>query len=590
MKALSALLATFLRGSSRQNLRILLKFVLFLAGLIALYTILFHLLMQREGQSHSWLSGLYWVLVVMTTLGFGDITFQSDLGRVFSVLVLVSGVFSLLVILPFTFIQFFYAPWMEAQARSRAPRTLSEDIRDHVILTRHDALTLSLIQRLDFYDRRYVVLEPELSRALELHDLGVSVVLGDSDDPETYRRLRADRAALVVAGMDDYDNTNIAFTVREISESVPIVSIARDGDSVDIQQLAGATHVLQLTEMLGRSLARRTLGGETRANVIGQFEQMLIAESPVMGTPLAGKSLAESRLREVTGLTVVGVWERGRFLLPEPNTIIQQTHVLVLAGTEENLARFDQLVCIYNVADAPVIILGGGRVGRAAALCLAERDVPYRIVERRPELVKDDEHYILGSAADLSVLERAGIRDALTTMVTTNDDATNIYLTIYCRRLRPDMQIISRATLERNVSTLHRAGADFVMSYASMGADAIFNILEHNDVLMLAEGLDVFRYRAPDRVVGRTLAESRIRETTGCSVIAIETSEGTTINPDPGVRIAASAELILIGTTEGERLFMEKFVGIRRIRERERERQQRRIAPTSPSRPPVITP
>ena len=83
------------------------------------------------------------------------------------------------------------------------------------------------------------------------------------------------------------------------------------------------------------------------------------------------------------------------------------------------------------------------------------------------------------------VLKRAGIDEAPTTLVTTSDDAINIYLTIYCRRLRPDMQIISRATLERNVSTLHRAGADFVMSYASMGANTILNVLEKGDVVML---------------------------------------------------------------------------------------------------------
>ncbi|NIP80294.1 MAG: potassium channel protein, partial [Gemmatimonadetes bacterium] len=73
------------------------------------------------------------------------------------------------------------------------------------------------------------------------------------------------------------------------------------------------------------------------------------------------------------------------------------------------------------------------------------------------------------------------------------DDATNIYLTIYCRRLRPDVQIVSRATLERNVTTLHRAGADFVMSYSSMGANAILNVLQSGDVVMVAEGLEVFR-------------------------------------------------------------------------------------------------
>jgi hypothetical protein len=50
----------------------------------------------------------------MTTLGFGDISFTSDIGRIFSVVVLLSGVVLLLVMLPFLFIRLFYAPWLEA--------------------------------------------------------------------------------------------------------------------------------------------------------------------------------------------------------------------------------------------------------------------------------------------------------------------------------------------------------------------------------------------------------------------------------------------------------------------------------------------
>ncbi len=46
----------------------------------------------------------------MSTLGFGDITFHSDLGRLFSIVVLFSGIVFLLVMLPFTFIQFFTPP------------------------------------------------------------------------------------------------------------------------------------------------------------------------------------------------------------------------------------------------------------------------------------------------------------------------------------------------------------------------------------------------------------------------------------------------------------------------------------------------
>lgn len=54
----------------------------------------------------------------------------------------------LLIMLPFTFIQFFYAPWLEAQTKARAPRELPENTRNHVILTSHDAITMSLIQKL----------------------------------------------------------------------------------------------------------------------------------------------------------------------------------------------------------------------------------------------------------------------------------------------------------------------------------------------------------------------------------------------------------------------------------------------------------
>lgn len=561
MKFLASQLAYFFADRRvRRNVKALGRFVLVLLAMMLVYSILFHYIAAAEGQRHSWVTGLYWTVVTMTTLGYGDIVFQSDLGRVFAVVVLLSGVLFLLVLLPFAFIQFFYAPWIESRAQMRAPRQLPVETRGHVILTGYDEVATSLIPRLVAYGYEYVVVESDVERALRLYDEGVRVAVGPIDDLETYRRMRAAEAALVVASRDDFVNSNIAFTVRELTEHVPIVAMVRAPESVDVLELAGSSHVLQLAEMLGRSLARRAMGGDVRANVIGRFDGLMIAEAPATGTPLVGRTLRESNLRAATGVNVVGVWERGAFAIPGPDTRIGPHTVLVLAGSEEQLAKFDELVCIYASTDAPVLILGGGRVGRAAARALEEREIAYRIVEQNPERVRGHaSNYVIGSAAELEVLERAGIREAPSTLVTTNDDATNIYLTIYCRRLRPDIQIVSRATLERNVSTLHRAGADFVMSYASMGANAVFNILEKDDVVMLAEGLDVFRYPAPPSLVGRPLAESGIREATGCSVVAIETGSGLMINPPPEAPIVAGAELILIGTTDGERRFVQLY-------------------------------
>jgi Trk K+ transport system NAD-binding subunit len=549
----------------RRNVKLLIRFLAILVVLIVFYSIVFHLIMEYEDQAHSWVTGFYWTLTVMSTLGFGDITFQSDLGRMFSILVLVSGVMFLLIVLPFTFIQFFYAPWLEAQTRRRVPREVDDSVVDHILLASHEPVAVSLIQRLDSLGRAYLLIEPDLGRALELEEAGLKVVLGSPEDLDTYSRLGVQRAAMVVANVDDHVNTNITFTVREQDETVPIVSFARDAASVDILELAGSTTVLQLPDMLGRSLARRVLAGDHRAGVIGEFDELVIAEAPVAGTPLIGKTLGEGWLREMTGLTAVGAWERGRFSVPGPDTRLNPSTVLLLAGTEDQLLRFTELTAIYRPVDGPVLVLGGGRVGRAAAAALAERGLEYRIVERNPDRVRIPEHTVVGNAADRECLESAGLHAAPTIIVTTADDATNIYLTIYCRRLRPDVQIVSRATMERNVSTLHRAGADFVMSYASMGANAILNALEGGNIVMIAEGLDLFRVPVPPALQGMKLRETRIRQETGCHVVAFHDGGGMHTNPPPDATIPAEpgSELILVATPADEHRFLRWFSAAR---------------------------
>ncbi|MEX0928167.1 MAG: potassium channel family protein, partial [Balneolales bacterium] len=202
-----------------------------LVGVIFVYTGLFHVIKEMEGEEYSWIAGLYWTLVTMSTLGFGDITFHSDLGRIFSMVVLFSGIVFLLVLLPFTFIQFFYAPWLEAQTQARTPRELPEKTRDHVIFTGYDNVAEALIGKLVKFNHPYVVLISDLHHALELNDLGINVVLGPIDDPESYKKLRVEQAAMVVATGDDMINTNIAFTVRELSENVSVVTFANSTDS-----------------------------------------------------------------------------------------------------------------------------------------------------------------------------------------------------------------------------------------------------------------------------------------------------------------------------------------------------------------------
>jgi Trk K+ transport system NAD-binding subunit len=562
MKTFSVIVSSWRHdGRLRGNFRALLRLVALLAGIIGVYSVLFHLVMVREGQTHSWLTGFYWTMVTMSTLGFGDITFQSDLGRLFSVLVLTTGTIYLLVLLPFTFIQFFYAPWLEARDAARAPRELAGDLNDHVLLAAYGPIEVALVQRLRQFRRPFAVIVPAVPDALRLHDDGVPVMVGDLDDPDTYRRARADRAALVAATLSDTANTNIAFTVREVAPKVPIIATAAAPGSVDILQLAGCDQVLQPGELLGGFMARRVYGGDGRSHVVGQVGPLLVAEATATRTALVGRSLRELNLPERVNVNVAGVWERGRFLLGGPDTVVTRNSVLLLAGTREQLDHYDRAYSVPAERPAFVLIIGAGRVGRAAAKALAERGVEYRVIERSADRLRGDPHVVRGDAADLAVLQTAGLERASCAIVTTHDDDVNVYLTLYCRRLKPDLLILSRATLERNTTTLHRAGADVVLSLASIGAHAIFNMLRRSHLLLLAEGLDVFSAPLPRALENRTLGECGIRQDTGCNLLAVQHAGGMIINPDVSARLPPGSQLILMGDRQAEQKFFEKYGG-----------------------------
>jgi voltage-gated potassium channel len=560
MKTMIAVLSTVMESrTSRANLRRLGNLLLVLLALIVVYSVLFHLIMELEGQHHSWITGFYWTLTVMTTLGFGDITFHGDLGRLFSVLVLGTGVTFMLVLLPFTFIEFFYAPWMRAQTQAKAPRELPVTTRDHVILTNYGPLATTLIPMLKKYGHPYVVLCPTLQEALELDERGLRVSVGDLDDPETYRRMRLEQAAMMVTTRSDVINTNAAFTARELSESVPIVATASSTAARDLLELAGATMVLRQEEMMGTALARRVSIRDSDAHVIGRLGELLIAEASVFGTRLPGQTLGESGVRNRTGVGVIGVWDHGRLQVADRDSMIGPETVFILAGTREQLDLYNAAFSNPNAPSPRVLIIGGGRVGRAASDALKSLGIEATIIEKIAERVEEYPGAVVGDATRIEVLKKAGVREATTVIITTHDDDTNVALTIFFRKLRDEWQILARSNFDRNVKTLSRAGADLVLSYASMGANTVFNLMRGGEALLLAEGLRVFQSSIPPKVAGRSLGESQIRSRTGCTVISVEQDGHRELNPGVDFVMPGEGRMFLVGTLEAEDKFLEVF-------------------------------
>jgi voltage-gated potassium channel len=553
----------FAEGETRANLTALLKYLGFLVAMVTVYAIVFHLIMWRvEGQQHSWITGFYWTLVVMTTLGFGDITFTSDVGRLFSMVVLVSGVVFLLVMLPFLFIRLFYAPWLESRVRLRAPREVRAGTRGHVILTEYDAVAAGLVERLQAAGIPYFIVEPDAAKAARFVSDDLSVIAGENDSRVTYERLHSSDARLVVANCEDTVNTNITLTVREVAPLVHVAAIVEEDDSVDILNLSGATTVLPLKRQLGESLANRVETGRTEAHVVGSFHNVHLAELPVKDTLLAGTLVRDTRLRELTGLSVVGLWERGRLKPAFPHTELRDDAVAVVAGSAQQIGALNALIARGSTT-APVLVIGAGKVGQAAARALKQKALEVCVLDRDEKalaaIAGEVDAVYAGDAADRETIERAGIARAASVLLTTNDDAVNIYLAVYCRKLNPGLRIVSRITHERNVEAIHRAGADFVLSYTSLGVDSIMSLVNGDATVMLGEGVRLFQVRVPASLAGQPLAKTGIGSRTGLSVVAMEHMEALTTQMTAETVLPEGGTMLMLGNADQRQRFAEAF-------------------------------
>ncbi len=540
----------------------LLGFGAVLVSFVALSSVIFHLLMAREGQEHDWFTGVYWTLTTMSTLGFGDVVFQSDLGRIFSMVVLVAGVSMLLVYLPVAFVRF-YAPWVEAQFRTRVRTRVPADLDGHVVISTYDDVTEELIERLALAGIESVVIESDPLRAASLHADKVPVVRGGLGVRATYENCAFGRARLLLANAADMVNTNIVLTAREVSERVAIVATAANPEGNAVLELAGANHVVLTAHRLGKQLANRVSVGSARALTVGRYKQIAIAEFPIRNTRLAGMTLEDARVRAHTGVTVAAIAKRGHLEPALPGTLLREDCIGLAVGSAAEVEALNEYLGDGVACGGRVLVIGGGRVGLAVVRSLEGRGASVRVVERDPSLRKSIEEatsdVVIGDAADSRVMERLGISEAASVVLTTNDDAANIFLAVYCRKLNPDTIIVSRISHPSNVEAIHRAGADFAVSDSQIKIQSVMGALRGREPMVLGEGLDLFTAEVPPSLNGKQLRESGILARTGLAVIAVESGGAVNPHPRPGRVMRRGEHVLFVGTNsqrdEFERVF-----------------------------------
>ena len=211
------------------------------------------------------------------------------------------------------------------------------------------------------------------------------------------------------------------------------------------------------------------------------------------------------------------------------------------------------------------IVCGYGRMGRLVADNLKDAGRDLIIVENNPDVAEEasSRGFLVqqGNATEEEILTAAGIDRASGLVSALSSDADNLFLTLTARGMNKDLSIVVRANDQDSVRKFHLAGASRVVLPDVVGADHIVRLLTRPSVvdfveLVAKDGGIELEVRQIEITPGspfenKTLAEARIRQATGCIVLAIRRpGQKTLFDPGPDARILAGDTLLAIGSCE----------------------------------------
>ncbi len=252
------------------------------------------------------------------------------------------------------------------------------------------------------------------------------------------------------------------------------------------------------------------------------------------------------------------------------------TSISVLVYVTMNLARFvldgelSNYIKTYRVDKKiaklknHVIIVGYGRNGEQAAIELAENKVDFVVVDKRDNVISRVREnpellYIKGDATHEEVLEQAKIHDARALIVTTPEDADNVFVVLTARSMNPGLTVISRASEMESLMKLKRAGASNVIMPERIGGQRMAKLVHQPDVvefleyILLQKTQDVFLEemsckKLAQQWVGKSISEMKVRELTGANIVGIKTGGARYIfNPDPQMILSRNDQLFVLG-------------------------------------------
>ncbi len=212
------------------------------------------------------------------------------------------------------------------------------------------------------------------------------------------------------------------------------------------------------------------------------------------------------------------------------------------------------------------VVCGYGDIGESVVEELNANKELFVIVERNPDRVKkidgrDFKYFkgaLQGDASREDVLKSAFIERAKNLILTSKDDANNVFITLTAKSMNRNLRVVTTASEAGAIKKLYAAGADQVISSPEIGGMLLANASIRPSVVQFLQDamtatdvgeveVDTVRISENSRFIGKSIETCECKELTGALFVGVGRGKTVIPNPPNDFKLEEGDEVIILG-------------------------------------------
>jgi voltage-gated potassium channel len=282
---------------------------------------------------------VYWSIVTIATVGYGDISPISTEGRVVAIVLIMSGI--AMIAFTTSIVTSALAEKMTSIKEDRHRRR-ALGMRECVVVCGFGRIGRHVMEELTRNRFSCVVLEKNIERVDLARSMGFTALCADATHTEDLMRAGIEKEGRTLVCVADKDLTNlyIALTARSLNEKMKIIAKANDLSIAKKFELVGVNHTVSMYE-LSTFIAAEYLGKPVAFEAI---EDIILSNDDVQIDEVTVRYDDPMTLQELEcgeyGVVLIGIWRDGKFMFnPSFDVVVHDNDVLIIMGRPSGIAK-----------------------------------------------------------------------------------------------------------------------------------------------------------------------------------------------------------------------------------------------------------